>query len=1279
MLLFGAGVAFGLALIFPQKGLEERLARNARADALTVEYLRVFLAAHPDSPRLRMLLARQLVLLERHDEARQALKVLMQTHAGPARLEALVYDFDILEKLAYLHEQGSAAREQALSLAAERLRELAREPLDTPQLAYLAERAVATGDRVTAVRLYARLAARGEVASDKANADAARLVLGLGDYRVAAQLFFRAEERAVGLPRKREHFRDAIATLVAGNHFDEAVGEAEARLDSLGDDAETLRFLTRMAQAANRPDAAQRFVKRLLRMALLRALQERLAHALPLAEPRLEPALYAQGGAFATRVNATAQGPQLPFDDATYLLGFEVFVAAGNLVDAFKVAESAVLQAPGLPEWRRRLAQVAEWRNLPQLALPHWLAHARMTGAAASWEAVLRLAAGLRDDDALQAALEHRLARAPGDLTLIERLVELHERQGKPDAAIELLRARATGGARLALLEKLALLAERAGRDELALQTLATLQAEFGATPERAMRQAGFLYRKRDVRRALAALEAVPPDVAGDNVEFWNMSAELARLLQEDGKAIAAYRRLLAIEKFSEGDLQNLLAILDSSSPKLAAQVAEFAFARHPRIEYVLTTLYQYGRLPDHAAIGRFLARIHGNLLAELQRDARFLLARAAHFQAVGDARRALADYRAAHAADPADAQTRAAILWLLIAARDDAGLRQALRVFMPGAGEHAVLWGPVAAALMSINRQAEALPWFRRQARRHNDYLWMMAYAECLDANMQGEVAWRIRRLVWTELRRAEVLASLAPAEWNALRDRLASLAQVFVPGDRAKAVVEALLRADLKDLVRPAAPAPLPADGAALARLLADTPLESPQVATAGTPAVRHLPQAWFERSGPPARGHPASVNEATVKELALAYALNVDGDELARAWLMTRFANDLARPLWGQLSVALAASDKATLTRLIDDLPDWLPMYDRVEAAMRIGRPALAQTLAFEQLDHLQHDEPLHLRFTTMVTEDPARLAGAVTAIRQSPLAIRQWRGEASADLTPRLKLGLSLTINEQSTQDETALIGVPANDRTATLFARWRLEAGRASLAVFQREALRAFTGVRLDYDLALAPRLRLSGSIGHNVAAPELPILRAGGMKDSIDNSINWNVSSREYLRLGLSLNRYRSQDGIALGHGTLANVEAGHRLRIEYPDFTLRVFAARADFRSASAPDAAIEGLLPAALRTGDNRFLPAGATSWGAAFGWGLSLQDRYTRALRPFFDLSLARNSVTGPVHAVRMGLAGSLIGQDHMSLHFSRASGTPGAPQGLRELGLSYQWLY
>jgi hypothetical protein len=130
-------------------------------------------------------------------------------------------------------------------------------------------------------------------------------------------------------------------------------------------------------------------------------------------------------------------------------------------------------------------------------------------------------------------------------------------------------------------------------------------------------------------------------------------------------------------------------------------------------------------------------------------------------------------------------------------------------------------------------------------------------------------------------------------------------------------------------------------------------------PQRSAAARPAPQLLPAGWFSRTdaAPEAR-FPAADNDATVKELALAWALNNDAQELGRAWLVSRFANDLARPLWGRLSVALAGADQELgrpvarhARRQIGD--------DRSHA-LGIGASALRSLLGASQLgggDHLQ----------------------------------------------------------------------------------------------------------------------------------------------------------------------------------------------------------------------------------------------------------------------------------------------------------------------------------
>ncbi|MFX5709963.1 hypothetical protein ABTE34_20970, partial [Acinetobacter baumannii] len=79
-------------------------------------------------------------------------------------------------------------------------------------------------------------------------------------------------QHAGSLAARRENFLDAMRTLQAGGFYQEALAAAEANLGPLANDKTVLLYLTRLAQAANRPDAAERYVKQLLQLSMARAL-----------------------------------------------------------------------------------------------------------------------------------------------------------------------------------------------------------------------------------------------------------------------------------------------------------------------------------------------------------------------------------------------------------------------------------------------------------------------------------------------------------------------------------------------------------------------------------------------------------------------------------------------------------------------------------------------------------------------------------------------------------------------------------------------------------------------------------------------------------------------------------------------------------------------------------------------------------------------------------------------------------------------------------------------
>ena len=1295
---FGLAVGLGLLLVYPHRTLEQRLASaelNSKPDRLTVEYLKVFLKAEPNALLLRRALVGQLVRLGSYAEAREAMLPLQRASDPAIQRDAEWLELGMLEGEAYALPVNSPAREAGMRRVRAQLRVLVGLPQqDSSRLLVLARSALAAGEVQVAVLAYQKIAGRPEILAPEIYAEAARAALGLGNYRTAADLYFRAMVYTRAIDRRREYFFDGMRTLQSSGNTEDLIASADLHVGMLIGDTATLKFLARLAQSANRLDAAERYAKQLLKLSLLERWQA--GQGMQLAAWQTPAQFYAGLNRVDTaplrivRI-ADASAPGLPFDDEAYTLSYTIFLANRNLADARRVAESAVLQRPADAGWRKRLAQINQWDAAPEAALPQWLAYARLSGDEAAWDTVLQLGSGLADIDAQVAAIAHKAEREPTSVVWLERLLQVFEASGQPERGLALLRTRlsrksAPGSAsalRRRELDLLATLAERTGHDDESLAALRQQQAEFGINSTVALRIANNLYRANQPAAAFAELEragAVAPVTDGD---FWRAYAELAMLLQNDGAARTGFRRLLAGDIQSDNDLTNLIALLEVSQPLAAAQLAEFAYSSKGNPRTALQALNLRARLADWAGARALLARLTPEQRRLLEQDPAFLTLRASIAQSSNDLGGAERDMRAALALRPAEMELRAALLWILVAKRDTADLKKALSAWAADAEDHAVLWDPYAAASMALNRQDQALHWFRKGGFRSDDYLWLMSYAEALDAVSQKDQAWQIRRHVWRDLRNPDVLRKANPEQLGILRDRLVAVAPLFMSGDGADRVMRALLRADISTLVAFVPPQPPPRTGKEmLARLDQPDTTQLPSLQQRDKQRAAQRSSAPMEALLAPAdasRPQDDARLTATARELALAYALNRNANDLAAAWFASRFAGQLEKPLWGELSLLLAAEDRAQLNRLLDDVADWLPMYDRIEAAQRAGRPGLAQTLAFDQLALLPSDEDLHLRLTTMTTEQPASFSATVNQMTVSPLSSRETELQTSVNLMPGLRLTVALIDRQYASLDETALVNLPGSDRQLELTLRKQLDNGTVSATVQQRQGAGSNAGLRLEYSLTLSPSVSIAGNVGVRQLATESALLRVAAMRDGVESTVTYALSRAEYLRLGLAWHRYASQAGNVLGSGGNWNVEAGSHLRLEYPNITVRAFATGSAYRDRNQIDALVGNLLPAGTDLTQIRALPLNERLVGISLGLGTVIDTRYTRAWRPFAELGLTRSDVTGSGVNMRAGIAGSVLGQDLMTLRGLRSSSSAASPQGSQEIGLDYKWFF
>lgn len=1045
---------------------------------------------------------------------------------------------------------------------------------------------------------------------------AARSFLARGEYRFAARLFFDARRHAKDANAARALYLDGVRALQSGNLPAEALAAAQAQIGPLANDEEVLLELIKLGLAAGHPEVSARYIKQLL------------------FAPR-KTSLWLDtldtwdtlAGFFLSRAHA-ADPLEItrPYDARLYLLAYEVFLANGDVESAYKVARSAVNQVPGDAAWRERLARVAEWSRRPAEALAEWRWLAEHAGTEDAWQGVLRIAPGLGDDAALIPALRRQAERPGVKEADLRALMAAWERLGRPEQALAWLLERWKRGADRASLELAADLADRMGRrDEAIVLNLELIES--GGTPavERLIRVATLQVLAGRYADAHALLRRFRERVGQDAREYWDLLGDIAWMLQEDNSAIEAYRNLTARREIESNDLDRLVTLLRERQPEEAARLALMGYERFRTPGLLLQALELLWQQKDLAAMKRVYAGIDAKDEARFAQTPYFFTLRSQYRQAAGDVAGARADLQRAIAIAPENTELRLAMIWLLIDARDTVALRAALTQGAAAAAGDRNAWAAHASGWVQLGEPKRALPFFARLVQASpRDYLWLTAYADALEQDGQLGAADRVRRFAWAEVRNAAHAAD--GLKDRRLRETWARYALARAPGDPSLAVIRDLLRLDDQ---------------------------------SGNAPAQK-------ERS-------------AAAKELVLGWLISNEQHENAKAWLWLNYGRKLATPAWAAVSVALAEGDAEAAAQLLAERPQDIPYRDRVEAARLAKQLRQAQTYAFESQELHPDDDVLHLQLSQTLLEGASRAVGGVGEARRGVIASKPRDIGADVWITQRLRLSVEWREASQRSIDPLVLTGVPANDRELRVTARKLLDNGWLDLGVGQRDGFAQSYSARMRLYESWGPRLSTLLSAARNERTLDSSALAVAGMRDEISLRALYTLSKSEYLTGQAWGARYRSQNGIALGTATGYDVEAGHRVRIEYPDITLRVAAAQLWSQTQGTGDEATAVLSPTGVNPGPAFFVPGSSRRYGYGASIGETARENWTRAWRPYAGLDRTRNSITGEGYNARLGLRGSLLGQDQLHFYWTRALGGGASNDSILEYGVRYEYYF
>ena len=1221
-----------LVLVFPKRDLMSLLRDETdRGNSeLTIAYLQNIIRTEPSDLALRLLLVEKLLAANQLEAARTALTasqtLARSTPAGQeswdgwdlawwqARLRAAQKAQNSAQVTESANElmtrlakrAGSADTSIKIFAAIGASRELGA-ILTTPSNASLATRAMTVQDQLLA-RL---LTVPNTTAADLSRG--ASLALADGRFEAASEFFFAARRKTTAPDARYKLLQQGVQALLAGGQSKVAWQAAVEQSQPLPVADPSYWWLATLALGAGEPKEAGLALRHVI----------------------------------APDANVTVLAKALSSEQLQ--LAWDTFAAAGDLPEALKITEVALLAQPDSNSWLERKAQASEWAGMAPQALKAWLALMKRGASERALASVFRLSPMLYDDDALLAAWL-ALARQR-TLTADEaaKVVAVYERLGSVQGALNFvstLRGKASAGGSTAdqwtSLE--AQLLDRAGRSDEAIALLESFRPS-GLNKSDAMRLASLYLRKAQLSLALRALQAAQLDVGGAfDANYWGLLADVAYETGDYPAAEKALDELLA--KGSPASYQAERAVRlrltegqDTPRNANALRLAARLYARFPDDNLAFAWLDAIGNQKTPTGLRVLLAALQPAHRQALEKSPAFLERRAGLYARLGsaiDLSLARQDYLQSLALRPDHAPTRTAYWWLLLDQQDGRGLRRELSQLDRSVLKNPTYSDVLSAAWQLLDEPRRALALMQPLARnRSQDFLWLMTYADVLDRSGYAPAALRTRRHAWLLLGRQTSQNEAKPLD--AERARQVLLNQLRLASDFAGGEEKTRL-------------------WRALGRLVAST---------------------------------TDPIQKRQADELVAAWLLSEGRFDTAQRWLWRQQAARVATPAYQAMAVALSQNDLQTMARLLEEAEvsatRTLSTQDRITALRQLNRRDEAATLGMESAlrspEGLTDDLQQTLQEDLLATSSRASLQ---TSTRQAGILSRsQTLVSAVVRVAPDFKLTAEFGSGAYRSRDTRVLAATPAHDREAKLGFEATTPWGTIAAQSLVRSALTNVNGLYLSSSHKLSERAALQLTLARHERSDESSAMSAVGMRDRAAAALSLRAGDRLDGQLSLGTSTFHTQTGAALGRSLDTSLNGNWTLRRDYPDVRLQTQWRRNVVRADGQPDVATALLQPGGGTPGVGVFLGPSSTTFSGSVGIGLAQSDPnvYSRAWRPWGEVGVESRLASGRRQTqglLRLGVKGAVAGHDQLSVNFDVRPGTGGlsGADSSSELRLKYE---
>ncbi len=737
----------------------KNLINTTTPSKLAVKYLNQSIRIYPKNTDLKFTLARLKLELGQIQEAKQIIAPYLNNKQDVTNYwKAEFVQYLILRAQTYKMEPNSKMRLAAENQLKTSLLYLLKAPsFTTQQSLTLAHDALANERPDIAMQFYQKA-----YASSKNNLSleeqegAARAALYVGQYETSAHYYELALAKQPSYEKRKQLFIQAIQSLISGNKPHNALLFAERYEKYFRRDSKIWLYLTNVAQAANQPTIASRYIQRAL--------------------------LY--------------HGNQ--YDEPLYNTAYTVYLANQQVKSAFLIAKTAVEHHRSSKLWRMRLAQTAIWLDMPEIAEQQYLYLAQNNLDNEALHLGIKLAQSVGDDTMLIQFLNIGVKREKNKVPMITLLIDAHLRAGDIQIALQILnRYRSVLGEtnRLSLQQNIATVMNDVS---LKKQSLINYSQLHPLSPSQAASLAKIYLSERNPNKAYDLLHQATRKAKPDDANFWRNYGQIALLTHHTDSAIHAFKLLLKYNP-DASIYSAFIGLIIPYEMEYAYQVAKQGVTKYPNnVTLAMQSFTLNLSLNRWRDFSHLNAIIPPKMRKELLNNSDYIKAKANYLEHTGKHVEAVATYLNGIHRLPQETSLPSDFIYFLIKSFDLQRLAIALNYWYVGAANQPELWASESegyAKLNHVERSRLFLQLFYNQFdHNQKDPVWLITLKDLLENSFLPSQAWAITHYTWS-IYLPILHQQTAPLDYNQQLNYV-KISMQEAPGDITRAALSSLQR---------------------------------------------------------------------------------------------------------------------------------------------------------------------------------------------------------------------------------------------------------------------------------------------------------------------------------------------------------------------------------------------------------------------------------------------------------------------------------------------------